>query len=173
MKNNEPVIEVKGFARPSRQRGARSFDLTLYRAKISWCWAKSGSGKSVLIRCIIGLRAPGRAHHAGAKLPDLTYGAGTNWRPRRFSYSRAMPLYDSMTVRKTSNSLRRHWMNVEQNEVNDLVHEVLTSVGLAHTVDMMPAELSGGMRKRMLWPARSSSNPTSSCTTNPPPALTP
>ncbi|MBP6827108.1 MAG: ATP-binding cassette domain-containing protein, partial [Saprospiraceae bacterium] len=59
-------------------------------------------------------------------------------------------LYDSMTVRENLEfPLRRHWLQVEQKEVDALVLEVLGSVGLAHTVDMMPAELSGGMRKRI------------------------
>ena len=59
-------------------------------------------------------------------------------------------LYDSMTVRENLEfPLRRHWMNVEQSEVNNMVIEALTNVGLEHTIDMMPVELSGGMRKRI------------------------
>jgi phospholipid/cholesterol/gamma-HCH transport system ATP-binding protein len=60
-------------------------------------------------------------------------------------------LYDSMTVRENLEfPLRRHW-NKEQRErgAETAVMEALTDVGLAHTVDMMPAELSGGMRKRI------------------------
>ena len=45
--------------------------------------------------------------------------------------------------------LRRHWMKTPQKEVDERVHEVLKNVGLAHTTEMMPAELSGGMRKRI------------------------
>ena len=59
-------------------------------------------------------------------------------------------LYDSMTVRENLEfPLRRHWIKTEKGSVNDLVMEALTNVGLAETVDMMPAELSGGMRKRI------------------------
>lgn len=61
-------------------------------------------------------------------------------------------LYDSMTVRENLEfPLRRHWIkkNTSKEEVNDLVMEALTNVGLPHTVDMMPSELSGGMRKRI------------------------
>jgi phospholipid/cholesterol/gamma-HCH transport system ATP-binding protein len=55
-----------------------------------------------------------------------------------------------MTVRQNLEfPLRRHWIQVSQQEVNDLVKESLEDVGLGHTVDMMPAELSGGMRKRI------------------------
>lgn len=59
-------------------------------------------------------------------------------------------LYDSMSVRENLEfPLRRHWMQQEKESVNSLVMEALTHVGLAETVDMMPAELSGGMRKRI------------------------
>ena len=59
-------------------------------------------------------------------------------------------LYDSMTVRENLEfPLRRHWFSKSQDEVDTLVREALDAVGLAHTIDMMPAELSGGMRKRI------------------------
>jgi phospholipid/cholesterol/gamma-HCH transport system ATP-binding protein len=59
-------------------------------------------------------------------------------------------LYDSMTVRENLEfPLRRHWIKTSKEEVNNLVMEALTNVGLPHTVDMMPSELSGGMRKRV------------------------
>lgn len=61
-------------------------------------------------------------------------------------------LYDSMTVRENLEfPLRRHWMKAQQNpkEVEDLILETLENVGLAHTINMMPVELSGGMRKRI------------------------
>ena len=59
-------------------------------------------------------------------------------------------LYDSMTVRDNLEfPLRRHWIKVSQDEVNKMVLNALEDVGLEHTIDMMPAELSGGMRKRV------------------------
>jgi phospholipid/cholesterol/gamma-HCH transport system ATP-binding protein len=59
-------------------------------------------------------------------------------------------LYDSMTVRQNLEfPLRRHWIQVTQQEVDTMVQEALEDVGLAHTVNMMPVELSGGMRKRI------------------------
>ena len=59
-------------------------------------------------------------------------------------------LYDSMTVRENLEfPLRRHWIKVSQEDVNKMVLEALEDVGLAHTINMMPAELSGGMRKRI------------------------
>jgi phospholipid/cholesterol/gamma-HCH transport system ATP-binding protein len=59
-------------------------------------------------------------------------------------------LYDSMTVRENLEfPLRRHWIKTSKEVVNDLVMEALSNVGFTETIDMMPAELSGGMRKRI------------------------
>jgi phospholipid/cholesterol/gamma-HCH transport system ATP-binding protein len=59
-------------------------------------------------------------------------------------------LYDSMTVRENLEfPLRRHWITKTKDDVNNLVVEALTNVGLARAIDLMPAELSGGMRKRI------------------------
>jgi phospholipid/cholesterol/gamma-HCH transport system ATP-binding protein len=59
-------------------------------------------------------------------------------------------LYDSMTVRENLEfPLKRHGLKLTKEEVNRLVIEALTNVGLAETVEMMPSELSGGMRKRI------------------------
>ncbi len=59
-------------------------------------------------------------------------------------------LYDSMSVRENLEfPLRRHSIDITKEEVNALVMEALTNVGLQHTVNMKPAELSGGMKKRI------------------------
>jgi phospholipid/cholesterol/gamma-HCH transport system ATP-binding protein len=59
-------------------------------------------------------------------------------------------LYDSMTVRENLEfPLRRHRMRHNTEETNKMVLDALDDVGLKHTIDMMPAELSGGMRKRI------------------------
>ena len=59
-------------------------------------------------------------------------------------------LYDSMTVRENLEfPLRRHWITDSKTEVNKLVQEALSNVGLLHTIDMRLSELSGGMRKRI------------------------
>jgi len=59
-------------------------------------------------------------------------------------------LYDSMTVRENLEfPLRRHTKKLSQKEIEALVFEALESVGLKHTVDLMPAELSGGMQRRI------------------------
>ncbi|MBL7884804.1 MAG: ATP-binding cassette domain-containing protein, partial [Bacteroidia bacterium] len=59
-------------------------------------------------------------------------------------------LYDSMTVRENLEfPMRRHWKKNNKEKITELVIEALENVGLPKTIDMMPSELSGGMRKRI------------------------
>lgn len=113
---------------------------------------KSGSGKSVLIKCIIGLLEPdaGKIEVLGNNVPELSIEELDRLRVKIGFLFQSNALYDSMTVRENLEfPLRRHWMSVSQAEVNAMVMEALENVGLAATVDMMPVELSGGMRKRI------------------------
>lgn len=113
---------------------------------------KSGSGKSVLIKCIIGLLNPdsGAIKVFGENIPDLNHEELDRMRTKIGFLFQGNALYDSMTVRENLEfSLRRHWIDFSQQKVDGLVMEALENVGLPHTVEMMPAELSGGMLKRV------------------------
>jgi len=113
---------------------------------------KSGSGKSVLIKCIIGLLKPdsGTIKVFGENIPDLNHEELDRMRTKIGFLFQGNALYDSMTVRENLEfSLRRHWIDFSQQKVDGLVMEALENVGLPHTVEMMPAELSGGMLKRV------------------------
>ena len=153
MDTTEPVIVIKDLCKAFGSNVVLDhFDLTLYRGENLVVLGKSGSGKSVLIKCIIGLLRPdgGQIEVFGLNVPDLSYAELDQMRAKVGFLFQSNALYDSMTVRENLEfPLRRHWLKIEQKEVDDLVTEVLESVGLAHTVDMMPAELSGGMRKRI------------------------
>lgn len=113
---------------------------------------KSGSGKSVLIKCIIGLlhADSGRIGMLGKNIPDLNHDDLDRIRAKVGFLFQSNALYDSMTVRKNLEfPLRRHWIDLTQDKIDGMVQEALENVGLAHTVDMMPEELSGGMSKRV------------------------
>ncbi|WP_411273408.1 ABC transporter ATP-binding protein [Daejeonella sp.] len=128
------------------------FNLVLQKSESVVVLGKSGSGKSVLIKCIIGLMMPdsGRIEIFGKNIPDLNHEDLDKIRAKVGFLFQSNALYDSMTVRENLEfPLRRHWIEVTQDEVNSLVTEALEDVGLAHTIDMMPVELSGGMRKRI------------------------
>jgi phospholipid/cholesterol/gamma-HCH transport system ATP-binding protein len=128
------------------------FSLTLQKGESIVVLGKSGSGKSVLIKCIIGLLRPdsGSITVLGSKVTELGHEELDRLRVKVGFLFQSNALYDSMTVRENLEfPLRRHWIEISQQSVNEMVEEALENVGLAHTVDMMPAELSGGMRKRI------------------------
>ncbi|MGZ5134687.1 MAG: ABC transporter ATP-binding protein [Flavitalea sp.] len=130
----------------------QDFNLTLRKGENVVVLGKSGSGKSVLIKCIIGLLVPddGRIEIYGKNIPDLNHEELDKIRVKMGFLFQSNALYDSMTVKQNLEfPLRRHWIQYSQAEVKRSVSEALDDVGLAHTMNMMSAELSGGMRKRI------------------------
>lgn len=114
---------------------------------------RSGSGKSVLIKCIVRLVAAdkGEISVLGKNINALDPEELDGLRAKIGFLFQSNALYDSMTVRENLEfPLRRHWSKEQREErAERAVMEALSDVGLAHTVDMMPEELSGGMRKRI------------------------
>jgi phospholipid/cholesterol/gamma-HCH transport system ATP-binding protein len=132
----------------------RDFSVQLFRGENLVVLGKSGSGKSVLIKCIIGLMAQdsGSIKVFGKEIVALDQEALDQMRVKVGFLFQSNALYDSMTVRENLEfPLRRHWLKAQQDpeKVEELILETLENVGLAHTIDMMPVELSGGMRKRI------------------------
>lgn len=149
----EKVIQIqelyKGFGSNQVLKG---FNLQLSKGENLAVLGKSGSGKSVLIKCIIGLLQPddGEIMVLGQTISALNQDELDHLRVKIGFLFQSNALYDSMTVRENLEfPLRRHWMEISNKETEDLVMESLENVGLVHTVDLMPVELSGGMRKRI------------------------
>lgn len=129
-----------------------NFNLDLQKGENIVVLGKSGSGKSVLIKCIIGLLHPDSGEIAvfGNNIPDMDHDELDQMRAKIGFLFQSNALYDSMTIRENLEfPLRRHWIKLDQEKVNQMVEEALTNVGLKQTIDMMPVELSGGMRKRI------------------------
>jgi phospholipid/cholesterol/gamma-HCH transport system ATP-binding protein len=149
----EKVIRLIGVKKSFGQnRVLDGFNLDLHKGENIVVLGKSGSGKSVLIKCIIGLLRPdeGQILVFGQPVTDLAHDELDQLRAKVGFLFQSNALYDSMTVRENLEfPMRRHWIKISQQEANDMVMEALENVGLAHTVDMMPVELSGGMRKRI------------------------
>jgi phospholipid/cholesterol/gamma-HCH transport system ATP-binding protein len=151
----EVVIEIRDLHKSFGSNHVLSgFHMDLYKGENLVVLGKSGSGKSVLIKCIIGLlrQDSGTIKIFGESVENMDQESLDTFRARVGFLFQSNALYDSMTVRENLEfPLRRHKRKKElvQAEVDALVLEALENVGLAHTVDMMPAELSGGMRKRI------------------------
>lgn len=152
-KTSEPVICVSHLYKSfGRNDVLIDLNLTLTKGENLAVLGKSGSGKSVLIKCIIGLMNPdrGEIRLLNESLAEMDNRELDIMRAKVGFLFQSNALYDSMTVRQNLEfPLRRHWMKISAEETRQRVTDVLANVGLAHTIDMMPAELSGGMRKRI------------------------
>ena len=129
------------------------FDLELYEGENLVVMGKSGSGKSVMIKCVIGLEQPdsGSILVMNEEINKLEQEALDELRTEIGFLFQGSALYDSMSVRENLEfPLRRHTKKFGVIEdTTPLVMEALESVGLAHAIDLMPNELSGGMKRRI------------------------
>ncbi len=151
--HGEEVIVVRNLYKSfGSQRVLMDFSISLHSGENVVVLGKSGSGKSVLIKCIIGLLKPdsGVIEVLGENIPQMSDEALDAVRMKIGFLFQSNALYDSMTVRENLEfPLRRHSIRASQEEVDQLVKDALEDVKLVHTIDMMPAQLSGGMRKRI------------------------
>lgn len=147
------VLEIQGLYKSfGTNHVLRDFSVKLSKGENLAVLGKSGSGKSVLIKCIIGLITPdaGSIQVFGQEVHSLSQDALDQMRARIGFLFQSNALYDSMTVEENLLfPLRRHWITAETTNADDAVNEALDDVGLLHTRHMMPSELSGGMRKRI------------------------
>lgn len=152
-KPGEPVLTIRNLYKSfGTNQVIIDFNMDLYKGENVVVLGKSGSGKSVLIKCIIGLLKPdkGTIMMFDINIPDLNDTELDKIIAKVGFLFQSNALYDSMTVRENLEfPLRRHGIKLSHEEVNAVVMEALEDVGLSHTVDLMPAELSGGMRKRI------------------------
>lgn len=149
----ETVLEITNLHKSfGANQVLKGVNLQLAKGENLAVLGKSGSGKSVLIKCIIGLLHPdaGAIKVFGQPITELDQDALDHLRVKIGFLFQSNALYDSMTVRENLEfPLRRHWIQISNEETEELVRESLRNVGLEHTINLMPAELSGGMRKRI------------------------
>jgi phospholipid/cholesterol/gamma-HCH transport system ATP-binding protein len=151
--SDEKVIEInnlrKGFY---QQEVLKNVSLHLFNGENLVVLGKSGSGKSVLIKCIVRLLDPdeGTINVLGEDVSALKRdGLGELRRKIGFLFQSGA-LYDSMTVKQNLEfPLKRIKKELTQKEIDEKVKEALEHVGLLDALDKMPSQLSGGMRKRI------------------------
>jgi phospholipid/cholesterol/gamma-HCH transport system ATP-binding protein len=149
-----PVVQVKNVYKSFGQNHVlRNFSMSVHSGENLVVLGKSGSGKSVLIKCIINLISADKGHIMvfDKVIHNMEQDELDKLRAKVGFLFQSNALYDSMTVRENLEfPLRAHWSKAQRHKGADqAVMEALDDVGLAHTVDMMPEELSGGMRKRI------------------------
>ena len=150
----EPVINIKGLYKSFEKNIdiLKGVDLIVRKGENLVVLGKSGSGKSVLIKCLVGLVAADRGELKvfDTDITKLNNQQLNATRVRIGFLFQNSALYDSMTVRENlSFPLKRHSKKLTNKEVEISITEVLESVGLKEAIDKMPSELSGGMRKRI------------------------
>ena len=151
---SKAVISVQGLYKTFGKNNPvlQGLDLSVQKGENLVVLGKSGSGKSVAIKCMVGLIRPDKGVISlfGTDISTLDNEALNQLRIRVGFLFQNAALYDSMSVRENLEfPLRRHFKKLSTSEVDAAVMDVLDSVGLADAVDKMPAELSGGMRKRI------------------------
>jgi phospholipid/cholesterol/gamma-HCH transport system ATP-binding protein len=149
----DAVVKIRNLHKAfGAQTVLAGVDLDLYRGENLVVVGRSGTGKSVLIKCMVGLLEPdaGTIELLGQDVRALDPAGLDRLRTRVGFLFQNSALYDSMTVRENLEfPLRRHRHELGFAEVESRVRGALASVGLEASIDKMPAELSGGMRKRV------------------------
>ena len=150
---SEPVIEVEHLYKAFGEKVVlNDFNLTVEKGESMVVMGKSGIGKTVLIKCIIGLLKPdkGMLKVFGKDISTLSRRDLDLLRLNIGFVFQSSALYDSMSIRQNLEfPLRRQKIKPMKGDIDKLVRASLRSVGLENTIDLMPSELSGGMRKRI------------------------
>jgi phospholipid/cholesterol/gamma-HCH transport system ATP-binding protein len=154
MDNPKTVIEIRDLKKSYGDNHVlNGFNMRLVEGENLVIMGKSGSGKSVMIKCLIGLEQPdsGSIIVMGKDISRLKHEELDELRTEVGFLFQGSALYDSMTVRENLEfPLRRHTKKFGIiKDTSPLVMEALENVGLAHTVNLMPEELSGGMKRRV------------------------
>lgn len=150
-KNIEPILRIKDLKKSFGDNHVlNGFTLELFEGENLVLMGKSGSGKSVMIRCLVGLMQPdsGSLEIMGKDISKLEQKEFNELRTQLGFLFQGSALYDSMTVRENLEFPMRQ-QNKSEEESHKLVLDALESVGLKDAIDLMPDELSGGMKRRI------------------------
>lgn len=152
---NNLVIDIRNIKKSFGDNNVlNGFNMKLMQGENLVIIGKSGSGKSVMIKCLIGLLKPdsGSINVMGKDITSLDDDDELDKLRTNIGFLfQGSALYDSMTVKENLEfPLRRHKKRFGINyDKNKMVLEALESVGLVHAINLMPSELSGGMKRRI------------------------
>ena len=150
---NDVVISIRGLRKSFEDNHVlKGIDLDLRKGENMIVLGRSGSGKSVLIKIIIGLMKPdeGTVKVLGKDVHKIEKKELIELRLKIGFLFQQNALYDSMTVRENLEfPLIRNKKDMSQPEIDKAVDDVIDAVGLKETAHQLPAELSGGQKKRI------------------------
>jgi phospholipid/cholesterol/gamma-HCH transport system ATP-binding protein len=151
--DNKPVIEIKNLKKSfGKQEVLTDVSIKLMKGENLVVVGKSGTGKSVLIKCIVGLLTSdsGTINVFEKEVTTLNRKEFGELRKKIGFLFQSGALYDSMTVKANLEfALSRIKKELTQKKIDEKVNEVLENVGLSDALNKMPSQLSGGMRKRI------------------------
>ncbi len=151
--NTAPIISIRGLSKSFGSTDVlHDINLDVFKGENMVVLGRSGSGKSVLIKILVGLLRPDRGviHVLGEEVDKLNPKDLDRLRLRiGFSFQNSA-LYDSMNVRENLEfPLIMNRKHLTSTEIDNAVNEVLDAVGLSSKAENMPSDLSGGQRKRI------------------------
>ena len=151
--NRAPIVNVDNVYKSyGAQRVLNGVSLTVNPGETRAVLGRSGTGKSVLLRLIVGLQEPdsGSVRVFGQDIAGLTLDQLAPIRKKMGFLFQHAALYDSLSVgENVAFPLHHHQPNMTKPERADRVRKVLSEVGMENQAEKMPADLSGGMQKRV------------------------
>jgi phospholipid/cholesterol/gamma-HCH transport system ATP-binding protein len=150
--NTQPPIAVEGLRKSfGTQTVLDGLTFQLVAGQVTCVLGRSGTGKSVLLKLLIGLQLPdaGSIHLQGRDILSASMKELNQARKKVGFLFQEAALYDSMTVAENVAFPLRRNTTLSSAECRERVHQLLGSVGLDHHLDKMPCDISGGMRKRV------------------------
>lgn len=148
----EPVLEIKDLKKSfGNFTVLKNINLVVNKGETVVLLGKSGTGKSVILQCIIGLQLPseGTIKVFNTEFMKLPEDKRNIFRRRIGFLFQSAALYDSMTVRENLEFPVIRQPDYKKDDLTPKVKEQLENVGLLNAIDKMPSELSGGMKKRV------------------------
>lgn len=151
--DSKEIISIKNLCKSFGENDVlKDVNLTVNKGEDLVVLGRSGSGKSVTIKCLVGLvqADKGEIKVFDVDITKLKNEELNKIRSRIGFMFQNGALYDSMSVRQNlAFTLKHHTKEVTDDEIEKQIIEALTNVGLEESIDKMPSELSGGMRKRI------------------------
>ncbi len=147
-----PPIAVEGLRKAfGEQTVLNGVTFQLVPGQVTCVLGRSGTGKSVLLKLLIGLQRPdqGSIHLEGRDISSASPKELNEARKRVGFLFQESALYDSMTIEENVAFPLRRNTTLSAAECREKAHQLLASVGMDRDLEKMPSDISGGMRKRV------------------------